>query len=65
MLFFPKYWHIIGKDVSEDVISLFNGARDMDDVNNTHIVLIPKVKNPTSMTEYRPISLCNVIYKIA
>ena len=33
--------------------------------NDTHIVLISKVKNPTKITEYRPISLSNVISKLA
>lgn len=33
-------------------------------MDETNIVLIPKKKNPTNMTESRPISLCNVIYKI-
>lgn len=33
-------------------------------LNDTHICLIPKTKNPHKVTEYRPISLCNVIYRI-
>jgi hypothetical protein len=32
--------------------------------NDTMIVLILKVDCPESITQYRPISLCNVIYKI-
>ena len=33
--------------------------------HETHIVLIPKTKNPSRVTAYRPISLCNMAYKIA
>jgi hypothetical protein len=33
-------------------------------VNDTTIVLIPKVQHPENLKEYQPLSLCNVIYKI-
>lgn len=33
-------------------------------MNGINIALIPKVKSPTSMVEFRPISLCNVLYKL-
>ncbi|PKU82193.1 Putative ribonuclease H protein [Dendrobium catenatum] len=34
------------------------------DWKDTNVVLIPKVKNPLLPSNYRPISLCNTIYKI-
>ena len=33
-------------------------------LNETFIVLIPKVDNPINMTQFRPISLCNTTYKV-
>ncbi|XP_075665201.1 uncharacterized protein LOC142634832 [Castanea sativa] len=33
--------------------------------HETHIVLISKTKNPERVTDYRPVSLCNVVYKLA
>ena len=33
-------------------------------LNYTHIVLIPKCANPESITQFRQIRLCNVVYKI-
>lgn len=33
-------------------------------MNLTNIIFIPKVQNPTKMAKFKPINLCNVIYKI-
>jgi len=63
-LFYQTYWHIIGQDVIQFALHILNNEGDPSSVNHTFIALIPKVNNPTHPSNYRPISLCNVILKI-
>ena len=63
-LFFQHSWHVIKKDVVE-MVNNFLLTGNMDPrLNITNICMIPKTERPTRMTDLRPISLCNVGYKI-
>ena len=63
-LFYQKFWHIVGDIVVFAALDFLNSGQMLLALNHTHIVLIPKVKNPIKMFDFRPISLCNVMYKI-
>lgn len=62
-MFFPKYWDVVGPDITNAIRSFMHLGKLLKGMNHTHIVLILKVKSPVNMTQLRPISLCNVAYK--
>ncbi|KAL9684008.1 hypothetical protein QQ045_021439 [Rhodiola kirilowii] len=63
-MFYQKYWHIIKDSVIHSVKRVFSSGRMEEGMNETLIVLIPKIKKPKKIEEFRPISLCNVSAKI-
>lgn len=63
-IFYQKYWDIVGPSVSHCVLQALNSGIMLERINETYICLIPKTKNPQQVTEYHPISLCNVVYKL-
>ncbi|XP_062099843.1 uncharacterized protein LOC133805695 [Humulus lupulus] len=63
--FYQKFWRIVGCDVVSFVRNFFNMVTLPDGINDTNVVLIPKKKNPEQLSDLRPISLCNVLYKVA
>ena len=63
-LFYQSFWQHIGPEVTKAVLSCLNSGTLLKSINHTFITLIPKVNNPENVSEFRPISLCNVIYKI-
>ncbi|KAL0409776.1 UNVERIFIED_CONTAM: hypothetical protein Sradi_1912000 [Sesamum radiatum] len=64
-IFFQSFWHIVKQDVVSCVLTFFNSYVSPVGLNHTYITLIPKCKQPEYLHQFRPISLCNVVYKIA
>lgn len=63
-IFYHSFWNSIVKEVTEMVLFLSKDDMSPRQLNATHIVLIPKVPNPESVSQFRPISLCNFSYKV-
>ena len=63
-IFFKKCWNILGVSLTTEVLEAVNTKVIPEGWNDTVIVLIPKVQTPELVTQYRPISLCNVLYKV-
>jgi hypothetical protein len=63
--FFQRHWELCGSEITSVVLRMLNGSEDLSCINETLIVLIPKVASPEEVGQFRPISLCNVLYKIA
>jgi hypothetical protein len=51
-------------DVILAVQKFFTDGIMPEGVNDTTIVLIPKKDDPAELKDFRPISLCNVIFKV-
>ena len=64
-LFYRNNWDVVGEDVQKVVMSFLENRKLLREINNTLITLIPKTVCPENVSDFRPISCCNVIYKIA
>ncbi|GJZ72898.1 hypothetical protein Tco_0637044 [Tanacetum coccineum] len=59
--FFKEAWNIIANDVYLAVREFFRNGTLLKEINHTIIALLPKVKSPSRVNDYRPISCCNVL----
>lgn len=62
--FFKSYWGIVDWDIVNMVHSFFYTGFLLKKLNESFITLILKVSNPTTIRQFRPISLYNAVYKI-
>ncbi|XP_061358638.1 uncharacterized protein LOC133302833 [Gastrolobium bilobum] len=62
-VFFQNHWNTVGESVCKLIVDIFLDPKKVKDINKSLICLIPKKDSPENMKEFRPISLCNVVYK--
>jgi hypothetical protein len=54
----------VRKNVCNAVLQFLNNGQFDKEINVTNIALVSKKKNPSRVIDFRPISLCNVVYKL-
>lgn len=62
--FFKKVWDIVGDDFTKAVREFFISGQILRQWNSTAITLVPKKTEAVNLTDFRPISCCNVVYKV-
>ena len=62
--FYQKYWEVVKDSVVKAVKRFFQNGYMLREINKTNVVLILKVKMLEEVSQYRPISCCNFVYKI-
>lgn len=62
--FFKRAWNVIGEEISKAIMNFFETGQLIKQVNSTIISMIPKVEVPKHAKDFRPISCCNVLYKV-
>ncbi|KAM0908155.1 hypothetical protein ACQ4PT_015643 [Festuca glaucescens] len=62
--FYQRNWDTLKAEVVNAVRLFFLTGSMPEGVNDTAIVLIPKTEQPETLKDFRPISLCSVLYKV-
>lgn len=63
-VFLQKYWNLIGESVISFVQKNFFTSSFPSELNGVLITMIPKITSSENLSQFRLISLCNVIVKL-
>jgi len=64
VVFYQTFWDVVGVRLTREVMEVLKGGRIPASWNEATIALIPKTEKPERVTDLRPISLYNVVYKV-
>lgn len=62
--FFQKFWEVVKNELIWATKDLFRTGKMLKRINKTFIALVPKTPTPRNLLDFRPISLCNTVYKV-
>lgn len=63
-VFLKSCWHIIKEDFYKLCDQFVEGTLNLESINDGFITLIPKINSPTSVNDFRPITLLNCCLKV-
>lgn len=63
-LFYQRFWELVKDDVCKEVLKFLNHGILDTSLNMTQIIIMPKKEEALKVTNFCPISLCNVSMKI-
>jgi len=63
-LFLKKCWPIVKGEFYTLCQDFYLGKLNLESINTSYIILIPKTSSPESVDDYRPISLMNISLKL-
>jgi hypothetical protein len=59
-----KCWHVICQDFYNMCSDFYNNTLCFQSINDTYITLVPKMHNPSIVSDFRPMSLLNSFVKL-
>ena len=62
--FYQQHWRAVENSVCNAVKEVFQGGSILEAINQTQVVLIPKIDRPEDIGQFRPISCCNFYLKL-
>lgn len=60
--FYQHNWDLFKQDIYSLIQNWYDCPTNIQQFNQTILTLIPKIKNPSTLDDWKPISLCNTTY---